>query len=60
MAADLIPHEGDLEPDEDYEGVLFDRASFADPDAGHCHFLDSSFSTRPSTAAGCGRPGSPT
>src|SRR5580704_18027729 len=42
MAADLIPHEGDLEPDEDYEGVLFDRASFADPDAGHCHFLDSS------------------
>ena len=43
MAADLIPHEGDLEPDEDYEGVLFDGASFADADAAHCHFLDSSF-----------------
>jgi len=43
MAADLTPHEGDLEPDEDYEGVLFDGASFADADAGHCHFLDCSF-----------------
>jgi uncharacterized protein YjbI with pentapeptide repeats len=43
MAADLISHEGDLEPDEDYEGMLFDGASFADADAGHCHFLDSSF-----------------
>src|SRR6266480_4311338 len=43
MAADLIPHGGDLEPDEDYEGMLFDGASFTDADAGHCHFLDSSF-----------------
>ena len=43
MAADLIPHEGGLEPDEDYEGVLFDGAAFADADAGHCHFLDSTF-----------------
>jgi uncharacterized protein YjbI with pentapeptide repeats len=43
MAADLTPHEGDLEPDEDYEGVLFDGASFTDADAGHCHFLDCSF-----------------
>ena len=43
MAADLTVHEGDLEPDEDYEGVLFDGASFADADAGHCHFLDCSF-----------------
>ena len=24
MAVDLVPHEGDLEPDEDYESVLFD------------------------------------
>ena len=43
MAAELIPHEGDLEPDEDYEGVLFDGTSFAEPAAGHCHFLDCSF-----------------
>ena len=43
MAADLTPYEGDLEPDEDYEGVLFDGTSFADADAGHCHFLDCSF-----------------
>ena len=43
MAVDLVPHEGDLEPDEDYEGVLFDGTSFADADAGHCHFLDCSF-----------------
>jgi len=43
MAADLIPHEGDLEPDEDYEVMLFDGASFTDAEAEHCHFLDSSF-----------------
>ena len=43
MAADLIRFKGDLEPDGDYEGVLFDGASFADADAGHCHFLDCSF-----------------
>src|SRR5438552_18365395 len=43
MAADLIPHAGDLEPDEDYEGMLFDGASFTDAEAGHSHFLDSSF-----------------
>ena len=67
MAADLIPHEGDLEPDKDYEGMLFDGASFADADAGHCHFLDSSFlnvsfdSSRwggRSPTSRCARPGS--
>jgi len=43
MAADLIPHEGDLEPDEDYEGILFENTSFTDTKTGHSHFLDSSF-----------------
>src|SRR5438874_218835 len=43
MAADLILHEGDLGPDGDYEGMLFDGASFTYAEAGHSHFLDSSF-----------------
>ncbi len=38
----LIPHEGDLEPDEEYDGYLFAGASF-DDNAANCHFLDCAF-----------------
>ena len=32
--------EGDLEPDEDYEGLRFADATFEEAAAGGCHFLD--------------------
>ncbi len=40
MAGDLTAHQGDLEPDEEYDGVRFDGDSFADAAAGSCHFLE--------------------
>jgi hypothetical protein len=43
MAAELTPHEGDLEPDEDYDGYLFSSATFADNAAESCLFLDCAF-----------------
>jgi uncharacterized protein YjbI with pentapeptide repeats len=39
----LIPFEGDLEPDGDYEGLRFAEATFDETVAGGCHFLDCSF-----------------
>ena len=41
--AELSPFEGNLEPDEDYEGLRFADATFEDAAAGGCHFLDCSF-----------------
>jgi len=43
MAADLTSYQGDLEPDEEYDGLEFDGASFAGVHAGNSHFLDCSF-----------------
>jgi uncharacterized protein YjbI with pentapeptide repeats len=43
MAGELTPHEGDLEPDEEYDGALFADALFTDITAGNCHFLDCEF-----------------
>ena len=43
MAGDLIPYQGDLEPDEEYDSLEFDGASFTDAHAGNGHFLDCSF-----------------
>src|SRR5438552_1213892 len=60
MAADLTSHHGDLEPDEDYESVLFDGATFADADAAHCHLLASPFLNLPFADGRRRRPGSPT
>ena len=45
MAGELTPHEGDLEPDEEYDGALFADASFTDTAAGNCHFLDCEFAS---------------
>src|ERR1035438_6524971 len=39
----LTPHEGDLEPGEDYDGYLFASASFDDNAAESCLFLDCAF-----------------
>ena len=41
--AELTAFEGDLEPDEDYEGVRFADTTFDETAAGGCHFLDCSF-----------------
>ena len=43
MVGDLTPHEGDLEPGEEYDGQEFDGVAFRDAGAGNCHFLDCSF-----------------
>ena len=43
MPGELTPHEGGLEPDEEYDGLAFADASFADADAGNGHFLDCEF-----------------
>jgi uncharacterized protein YjbI with pentapeptide repeats len=40
---EFIPFEGDLEPDEDYEGLRVAEAVFDEAAAGGCHFLDCSF-----------------
>ena len=40
---ELTPFEGDLEPDEDYEGLRFAEATYDEAAAGRCHFLDCSF-----------------
>jgi len=40
---ELIRFDGDLEPDEDYEGVRFAEATFDEAAAGGCHFLDCEF-----------------
>jgi uncharacterized protein YjbI with pentapeptide repeats len=40
---ELTPFEGDLEPDEDYEGLRFAEAAFDEATAGGCHFLDCAF-----------------
>jgi len=39
----LIPFEGDLRPDEDYEGLRMAEAAFDEAAAGGCHFLGCSF-----------------
>ncbi len=36
--------EGELDPDEDYEGLRFAETAFDDATAGGCHFLDCEFS----------------
>jgi uncharacterized protein YjbI with pentapeptide repeats len=41
--AEFTLFDGDLEPDEDYEGLRFADATFDDAAAGGCHFLDCSF-----------------
>ena len=43
MTGHLTPHEGDLEPGEEYDGLEFDGVAFQDAGAGNCHFLDCSF-----------------
>ena len=43
MAGELTPHEGSLEPDEEYDGYLFADTAFGDAHAGNCHFLDCEF-----------------
>ncbi len=40
---ELTAFEGDLEPDEDYEGVRFADATFEEAAAGGCHFLGCAF-----------------
>jgi uncharacterized protein YjbI with pentapeptide repeats len=40
--AELTAFEGDLEPDENYEGLRFADTTFDEADAGGCHFLDCS------------------
>ena len=40
QVGELTPHEGGLEPDEEYDGLLFSGVSFDDAAAGNCHFLD--------------------
>jgi uncharacterized protein YjbI with pentapeptide repeats len=41
--SEFIPFEGDLEPDEGYEGLRFAEATFDEAAASGCHFLDCSF-----------------
>ncbi len=41
--AERTRFEGDLEPDEDYEGLRFTDATFDEAAAGGCHFLDCEF-----------------
>src|SRR6202035_2176348 len=41
---ELTAFEGELELDEDYEGVRFADATFDEAFAGGCHFLDCAFS----------------
>jgi uncharacterized protein YjbI with pentapeptide repeats len=41
--AERIGFEGDLEPDEHYEGLRFAETAFDDAAAGGCHFLDCEF-----------------
>ena len=43
MAGDLDAFTGELEPDEEYDRVLFDGTSFDGADAGNSRFLDCSF-----------------
>jgi len=46
MAGDqreLTNYRGDLEPGEDYEGLLFADAEFGEATAGNCHFLECAF-----------------
>ena len=43
QVGELTPHEGGLEPDEEYDGLLFSGVSFDEAAAGNCHFLDCSF-----------------
>jgi uncharacterized protein YjbI with pentapeptide repeats len=40
-----IGFEGDLEPDEHYEGLRFAEATFDEVAAGGCHFLDCEFAS---------------
>ncbi len=40
---ELTRHEGDLEPDEPYDRVLFAEAAFDAAAAGNCHFMDCVF-----------------
>jgi uncharacterized protein YjbI with pentapeptide repeats len=42
MPADLIPFQGDLEPDEVYDGLAFEGISFDRADAPYGHFLECS------------------
>jgi len=42
---ELIPFEGDLEPDGDYEGLRFSDLAFGESVSGGCHFLDCSFAS---------------
>jgi hypothetical protein len=58
--AERTRFEGDLEQDEDYEGVRFADATFDEAAAGGCHFLDCSFASVSSAADDCARAGSPT
>ena len=44
MAADLIPFQGELEPDELYDGMAFEGSSFDGADAAFGHFLECLFS----------------
>jgi uncharacterized protein YjbI with pentapeptide repeats len=44
MAADLVPFQGALEPDELYDGMAFDGITFEQADAALGHFLECSFS----------------
>ena len=41
--AERTRFEGELEPDEDYEGLRFAEVTFGEAAAGGCHFLDCEF-----------------
>ena len=54
-----IGFEGDLEPDEDYEGLRFAEAAFDAAAAGGCHFLDCDFTGVSFGGGGCVKAGLP-
>ncbi len=53
MPGELTPHQGGLEPDEEYDGLKFADTSFTDADAaGTATSSTASSPASPSTAAG--------
>jgi uncharacterized protein YjbI with pentapeptide repeats len=43
FASVLRTHDGGLEPEGDYDGLHFDRRTFAEEEAGHARFLECAF-----------------
>ena len=58
-ASSLSRHQGDLVPDEDYEGVHFDGLDLDAPRAGGSRFMECAFTqVTIARTVGCGEPGS--